>query len=106
MSLERLMYGSHQIGSQARFDHVSRPSGSQCRAHVIRILMHGEKHKLRTAAALLELPCYLDPIFARHRDVEHDRVRVELRGCSEQVDAVRNRANYLEVAGKHTGSLH
>ena len=77
MIRERLVYGRDEIGGEARLDDISCAARLQCRAHVIRIFMHGQEHKLCAAAGALEPPGCFDAIQARHRDVEHHHVGVE-----------------------------
>jgi hypothetical protein len=43
--------GRDEAGGQSRLDDVGGPARVQRGAHVVRVLMHGEKHELRVAAA-------------------------------------------------------
>ena len=101
MFRENFMYGRDEIGGQTRFDDVSSAARLQCGAHVIRIFMHGQEHKLGAAPGAPEPPGYFDAVETRHSDVEHYHIGVELRRRLDQIHAVGNRADNLELSGQH-----
>ena len=105
MSLESFVYGWDEVGSHARLHHVSVASRVQRGAHVVRVLMHRENHKLRSNRGALEPPGCLDTVQARHRDVEHHHIGIERRRSCDEVQTVGDRADNLELAGKNIGGL-
>ena len=105
MSRESFVYGRDEVGGQARFDDVSCATRLQCGPYVIRIFVHGQEHKLCAAAGVLEAPGCFDAIQTRHSDVEHDRIGVELYRCLDEVRAVADRADNLELARQHIARL-
>ena len=94
-----------EVGRQPLFEHVGGASRLQCRAYIVRIIVNGQKHKLRATTGTRQSSCCFDAIQAGHGDIKHYDIGIELRCCLDQVQAVGNRTNYFELTGEYIANL-
>ena len=92
----------HQLGRGRVFEDVSRGTRFQGAIGINQIVMHGQDDDLRPRMRFTELPGGLDAVQERHRNVDHDDVRVMPGGCGEQRPSVADRADQVEFVN-YTG---
>ena len=99
------MQGRNEIGGQPRLDDIASTARLHSRPHIIGIVMHREKHQLRTATSLPEAVRGLDAVQTWHGDVEDHHVRIQPRRCLNHVQPVTDRADDFKLASQQPGNL-
>ena len=79
-----------KLFTYARFQYVSSPTRLKRGLYICGTRMHRDEYKLHAGQAFLDLPCGVDTVQQRHRDVRYDQVRSRAQRRLHQGTPVRH----------------
>jgi hypothetical protein len=100
---ERCPDGRQEVGSEPRLNDIAVPARIECGPGEVGVFVDGEKDQARGPVRAPELARGFDAVEPRHGDVEHDQIRMEPLGLSEEFASIAHCTDDQTFAGQRRG---
>src|SRR5206468_5123380 len=97
LTQQHLTNRKHHLGCGTSLEQISGCSARESFCRDLSVGIHGEVDQLDTGKHFLHLPSSIQTIQHRHRDVEHNHVRLQFASSTDQGAPVADRSDYVEV---------
>jgi len=83
MTHKHFANGKGEVARQATLCHVTTSTSGKRRGNVLRLFVDGKKENSCPAVHVAKRCSYLQSIFGRHRNIEHNNVRIKTKDFAE-----------------------